>query len=293
VQTFTAPLATSYKIECWGAQGGTGISGINFYQPGGKGGYVSGFIFLGKSVNLYLYLGGHAAKPRLNESGRTYEKAAGGWNGGGAGDYDHSDDEGAGGGGGATDIRLNNGEWNSFNSLKSRIMVAGAGGGSGPWRGDDGGCGGGLSGIPSSQEIIRGYTVTPGGQTTGYKFGIGEDGVHKFTNCNNGGGGSGYYGGCEYKGELIYRSNGSLHEDYIGAGGSSYISGYVGCDAISSSSTEDNIIHTGQPNHYSGKVFTNSVMIAGNATMPKPKGGTESGHSGDGYCIISWISPSL
>ena len=78
-----------------------------------------------------------------------------------------------------------------------------------------------------------------------------------------------------------------------GGGGSSFISGYTGCDAISESSTEDNIIHTGQPNHYSGKVFTNPVMIAGNATMPKPNGGTETGHSGDGYAIISWISPSL
>ncbi|WP_238314535.1 glycine rich domain-containing protein [Segatella albensis] len=34
-------------------------------------------------------------------------------------------------------------------------------------------------------------------------------------------------------------------------------------------------------------------MIAGDAIMPKPGGGTETGHSGDGYAIISWISPSL
>ncbi|WP_081657239.1 glycine rich domain-containing protein [Segatella albensis] len=71
------------------------------------------------------------------------------------------------------------------------------------------------------------------------------------------------------------------------------MSGYTGCDTISESSTENYIIHTGQPNHYSGYVFTNSVMIAGDAIMPKPGGGTETGHSGDGYAIISWISPSL
>jgi hypothetical protein len=62
-------------------------------------------------------------------------------------------------------------------------------------------------------------------------------------NCISGGG---YYGG--KSGEVS------------SAGGSSFISGYTGCNAISESSTENNIIHTGQPNHYSGCVFTNSVM---------------------------------
>lgn len=46
-------------------------------------------------------------------------------------------------------------------------------------------------------------------------------------------------------------------------GGSGYISGYEGCDAISKESTEDNIIHTGNSIHYSGKVFTNGILKAG------------------------------
>jgi hypothetical protein len=97
---------------------------------------------------------------------------------------------------------------------------------------------------------------------------------------HGGGGGGGYYGG-----------GGGGHNSGIvgsGAGGSSFISGHIGCNAISSSSTSSNIIHTGQPNHYSGYTFTNTVMKAGNEVMPSPTGGTETGHSGNGYCKITW-----
>jgi hypothetical protein len=72
-----------------------------------------------------------------------------------------------------------------------------------------------------------------------------------------------------------------------GAGGSSYISGYSGCKAITSTSTSSNITHSSSPNHYSGKVFTSMSMIAGNASMAKPSGGSETGHSGDGYARIT------
>jgi len=37
---------------------------------------------------------------------------------------------------------------------------------------------------------------------------------------------------------------------------------------------------------------TNGQTIAGNQTFPKPGGGTETGHTGNGYCIITW-HPSL
>ena len=43
---------------------------------------------------------------------------------------------------------------------------------------------------------------------------------------------------------------------------------------------------------YVGDV-TNGATIAGDSTMPRPSGGTEQGHHGEGYAIISWISPSL
>ena len=69
----------------------------------------------------------------------------------------------------------------------------------------------------------------------------------------NGGGGGGYYGG----------GSSQNVDDYGGGGGSSFISGHIGCDAISVSSTSDNIIHTGQPIHYSGLMFYETVIEDG------------------------------
>ncbi|WP_081657268.1 glycine rich domain-containing protein [Segatella albensis] len=280
MQTFTAPVTTTYKIECWGASGGNYIDDHSYLQ--GKGAYTSGEISFSKDLLLYIYVGqkGLRSRPSFNQP------TNGTFNGGGGfvlmgynADFNNSQ------GGGATDVRLQNGEWNTFNSLKSRIMVA-AGGGS--VVDDDN------SRMPSYGGALksRDYTDTypsllwtnaaqGATQTSGYKFGIGQDG------CRAGAGG-GYYGGC------AILSNENNENGIRGSGGSSFISGYTGCDAIGESSTEDNIIHTGQPNHYSGYMFVHSVMInGGGSVMPSPSGGTETGHYGDGYCIISWISPSL
>ncbi|WP_024990718.1 glycine rich domain-containing protein [Segatella albensis] len=267
MQTFTAPLATTYKIECWGASGG-----VN-----GNGAYTIGYIDISKNFILYVYVG-----ERGMSSQSDYNKPQSGTFNGGGGFTVPNPDKYNGTGGGATDIRLQNGNWDNFNSLKSRIMVA-AGAGS-CIAGNPSSYGGALS-TPNytnththpdyNTNAAQGAT-----QTSGYKFGIGQDG-------GRAGAGGGYYGGY-----ATVRDESNVI-GIRGTGGSSFISGYPGCNAISESSTEDNIIHTGQPNHYSGYVFSNSVMIAGNASMPKPKGGTEQGHSGDGYAIISWISPSL
>jgi hypothetical protein len=68
-------------------------------------------------------------------------------------------------------------------------------------------------------------------------------------------------------------------------GGSSCISGYTGCNAIDESGNP-----TGQPNHYSGLIFTNTVMTAGNATMPTLDGtSTMTDNKGNGYAKISLI----
>ena len=293
MQTFTAPLNTTYKIECWGASGGD-------HTTSGRGGYVLGNINIGKSANLYIYVGG------IGLVGSGDNNTVGGWNGGGKLYSQLSGYAICYSGGGATDIRLINGDWENFNSLKSRIMVAGAGGGGIAYlEGIFGGHAGGLTAPTNYSRANNNIYITGATQTSGSKHfedtsstPPGEDG--QFGKGGMGGrwygagGGSGYYGGaggCNHPGIHAYSSeNGG---EIGGGGGSSFISGYTGCDAIDESSTEDNIVHTGQPNHYSGKVFTNPVMIAGNASMPKPKGGTETGHSGDGYCIISWISPSL
>jgi len=281
VQSYSVPVTGTYNIKCWGA------SGSGEYNPG-RGGYTVGQIILTRGTLLYVYVG---------EVGQGY--AYSNFNGGGIGETS---------GGGATDIRLNSGIWNDFNSLKSRIMVAGGGGGGYYIRTTkDGICpdAGGLKGTDAyciyTPDGITTYSGHGGTQTAGGKCGSTSSTVDPYTlnadghygyggygnsypdnSCMSSGGGGGYYGG----GHGVHPNSGWTG----GGGGSSFISGYSGCDAIDKSSTSDKIIHTGLPNHYSGYIFTNSQMIAGNTSMPSPSGSTETGHTGNGYCLITQIT---
>ncbi len=182
----------------------------------------------------------------------------GGYNGGGnGGSYTHSTGNWKyAGGGGSTDIRYFGDASidtivNSQLGINSRIMVAGGGGGGSYY--SNGSAGGYVSPLTSS--FYRGLASSKGG-----------------------GGGGGYFGG----------TAGS--SDQGGGGGSSFISGHNGCNAIGASSTSFNIIYTGQPNHYSGYVFTNTQMITGNAVMPSHDGlSTMTGNSGNGYAKITYL----
>jgi hypothetical protein len=258
VQSYTVPLTGTYKIECWGASGGNDDGG-GAIGYGGRGGYTEGYIKLNEDKRLYVYVG---------SQGIIYNQSIY-FNGGGI-------TYGAASGGGSTDIRLISGDWNSFESLKSRIMVA-AGGGGGENAGKDGGAGGGLFGFSNITGNVSGAT-----QTTGFGFGIAQ--YQLYNNDGWGGGGNGYYSGLSATDKTNYQIIDG------GGGGSSFISGYPGCNAISESSTSTNIIHTGSPNHYSGYVFTNMEMIAGDSQMPAPAGGTEIGHTGNGYASITFVS---
>ncbi len=219
-------------------------------------------------------------------------------------------------GGGATDIRLNIssiGNWDDFDSLKSRIMVAAGGGGAystepnNPFEttehhnvGGDGGTIEGNNGQKDTSEDVKidysGLKATQfsGGNANG-SFGKGGQATLNFIcSLNDGaGGGSGYYGGGGSQGTGGNSSAG-------GGGGSSYISGHEGCVAIKKESTEDEI----QPKdgctdgtedincsyHYSGKFFTETQMIAGNELMPTHNGeGTMEGNTGNGYAKITFI----
>ena len=66
-QTFNVPVTGTYKLEVWGAQGGTNT------KTGGKGGYSVGTISLTSNTNIYVYVGGQPS---------SY---TGGYNGGGSG----------------------------------------------------------------------------------------------------------------------------------------------------------------------------------------------------------------
>ena len=96
------------------------------------------------------------------------------------------------------------------------------------------------SGVPKSGEF--GKAGNP--QT----LGITDDG---------GFGGGGYYGGTSYS------------YSYGGSGGSSFISGYEGCNAIKGPT---DLTPTNQPNHYSEIVFSHPEMIPGNSSTPLPNG---------------------
>lgn len=267
-QKFVAEDHGYYKIEAWGASGGDSRkNGVVTPNASGFGGYTSGIIFLSRNQTLYVYVGGKGG------IGAVKNNSKGGYNGGGIGTWDNADDEVAGGGGGATDIRLIDGEWNDFESLKSRIMVAGGGGGQ-SWDYISG-YAGGLIGYSYFSDVSL-----PGTQTSGYKFGIGMDGYGTGKSDGVAGGGSGYYGG----------NTSSADNKSSGAGGSSFISGYTGCDAISDDSTEDNIIHTGQPVHYSGLKFIDGIMKSGNEEMPAYDGiSTMIGNSDNGFVKITYL----
>ena len=248
-----------YFIEVWGASGGG--------QDGGKGGYSSGIIKIEKSIVLYLYVGG---KGVVNPNPSSTSK--GGYNGGGSGApgrlYQGEQLPNGGSGGGATDIRTLPGNWDNPQSLLSRIIVAGAGGGSCSDYWSKGGSGGGLiagsSNLTIHQGICNGTQSLGGSQFQG-ELGIGQDAFNatEKSKCvyeGNGGGGGGYRGGLSQQDDL----------NTAGGGGSSFISGYNGCN---SSSLE---LKFGL-----GKLKTGSDFFL------SPSGKLEEGHLGDGAIRIT------
>ena len=82
VQTVTLAPGT-YKLECWGAQGGNGSSNgnSNINAVGGLGGYSVGTITLSKTQKVYIYSGG---KGQTKSNTGSYSTVNGGFNGGGS-----------------------------------------------------------------------------------------------------------------------------------------------------------------------------------------------------------------
>jgi len=310
-QVFSAKANTIYKMECWGSQGADHYKPAVSYHAatthyGGRGGYVKGYISFTSSKTLWLYTG--------NTSG---------FNGGGVISVGQST-MGA-NGGGATDIRLAQAtvsNWGGTASLRSRIIVAaggggannrwsdGAGGAGTNWGEGDGGFAGGLIG-GNGQSINHdrgdyydcyGAKQNAGGTVRGYgmyennadnsacsgKFGYAEVGVEQGGSPHiQSAGGGGWYGGA-----------GKYHCG--GSGGSSFLSGYIGCNGINSSngshtnqssSVIDNVTYT--YTGFSGYYHTEDMKLnAGNETFMSPTGsltgvGEETGHTGTGYIIIT------
>lgn len=293
-EEFKTPAAGKYQIQCWGAQGGGGGG-----YTGGKGGYTSGQIALTSTRDLYVYVGQKGES--FDSKNVTLSTWVNFFENCGASDVIVFNNGGYAveirnrwnyPGGGSTDLRLSSGNWNDFNSLKSRIMVASSGGGAelywAPQNGIDAGTITGKNGTqtqrgggPDGSVALAGTQTAKGNDGTGRWMETNSNrgfGVVQYVQVSMGGSGNGYYcGGLGNHGDSTTGT---------GATGSSFISGYSGCNAIKEESTETNIIHTGLPNHYSGLIFSNGVMKAGDESMPKPSSGTETGHTGNGYAII-------
>ena len=237
----------TYRIELWGA------------SAAAKGGYTKGEIYFSKEKTFYIHIG---SSNGLYNTAPPFAVTANG-------------NKGA----GATDIRYSPNVYYDFDSLKTRIMVA-AGSGNLEWYAGTGMNAGGLIGEDgiSSRRIASGANQTSGGTISEIYRVHGTFGLAGYLNqTSNWGvfGGGGYYGGT------------SINVDGVAGGGSSFISGYLGCDAIFENSTEDNIFHSHQPIHYSGLEFFHTVMKGGKEEMPDPTGEPTIGHEGDGVARIT------
>ena len=251
-----------YRFECWGAQGGIGCVNGGYQSQGGPGAYTSGYIRIRVCTTFYCFIGGKGG----DGSPINNTRAAGGYNGGGQGGDDSYDNDGSGGGGGATDIRTVDGEWNTQNSLKSRIMVAA--GGSGSAFVSNGAPGGDITGYVKTGNGIDQNIGSGTNQNNGYALGQGEDG-HTFTATPSSGAGGGYYGGIATDGIVspTYKA--------VSSSGSSYVSGFAGC------TPNDNYI------------FIKAQILNGNKQFMDAFGNINKGNFGDGaISITKFISPA-
>lgn len=281
VQTATLTPGT-YKLECWGAQGGNSNQSNGTYGNGGKGGYSTGILNVSTNTTIYITVGGQGQNGILNT------RTAGGFNGGGDG-YGTNNFGVGGGGGGASDISLMSPVFShssyfinnirDTNSLLSRIIVAGGGGSAGydvSNNAANGGAGGGTTGQDGLSNRV--YHGTGGKQTTfgtggsseepnrysvQAKFGCGASASNS-TDVAPGGGG-GWYGG-------------GLHCDSAGGG-----SGYVYTSATASNYPSGCLLNS---TYY----LSNAQTIAGNQSFPSPTGSSETGHSGNGHVKITKLS---
>lgn len=247
-QTFTAPITGIYKLEVWGAQGGTS----NSNDIGGKGGYSVGQIDLRKDDTLIINVGGAGNNPEMSD---------GGWNGGGRGGLGTTQGSG---GGGATDIRFQG------TDLGNRIIVAGGGGGAGNYNGSSnpsvGGAGGGAYGSTGSSYASSyngtGGSLTAGGTIPTFNTSIttaagagtlgngGAGGVYNNA-YGGGGGGGGYFGGA---GGVRYGT---------GGGGSGYCGSILAeCTTTVGTAQFTNTAGTGRETGHVGNGYAKITLVS-------------------------------
>jgi len=199
IQTFTA-LSGTYKLEVWGAEGGS----YNETYHGGYGGYSVGEIKLNKNDILYIAVGGAGKHIGSNRA------ATGGYNGGGGLSTWSDGNERRSTGGGATHIALNTnlGELKYYVDNQDAVLIVAGGGGGGQansvmlgWGnsggGGYGGSGGGTTGGHGHglqyAEVLEASGGTQTNAPSGAGFGYGGSTINNDGNATGAGGG--WYGG--------------------------------------------------------------------------------------------------
>ena len=205
-----ATLAKSgyYKLEVYGAQGGTGRDDY----AGGEGGYSYGNLYVSSGTILYIYVGGAGNSTGL------------GYNGGGSEGNNYS-------GGGATHIATTSGKLSELNDNQSAVkIVAGGGGYNNYYGGSDGGrpgTGGGTEGSSGGRGIgcsSSGVSYANGGEG-GTQSAAGSAGT-AWGNYSSTSGESRSFG----KGaDKIYPGGGGWYGG--GGGGTSWGTTSIGCPA--------------------------------------------------------------
>ena len=215
-EKFTFTKESDYKIEVWGAQGGSslGFAGAR----GGYGGYSSGVYHFTEGQSIFINVGGVGENGTNNSTTKL-----GGYNGGGNKVSPDSAYYGS-AGGGATHVALSSGLLSTFSSkVDDLIIVAGGGGGGAGISGNYGygGSGGGFVGGNGLNFLgnvgwgAGGSQTAPGCYNTTINTNCGSFGQgNGTTNGHGGAGGGGFYGG------------GATNTANIGGGGGG--SGYIG-----------------------------------------------------------------
>ena len=250
VEKFTAPVAGEYKLECWGAQG----FGYTGYP--GSGGYAVGSINLSRLDSIYVCVGGYS---------NCYNNQIG---------TITSFYYGSIGGGGTSITTTKDGELKNFKYKQNEVLLVAGGGGGSEW-GAHGGVGGGENG---------GNATTPA---------IFIEGDYTAISKSYGTGGTRDSGGTTFRGDYeittLYNADfgvggiAASNGDFGSQGGGGWYGGggscYAGCAGGGSSHGNKKLL---VPDSYK--------TIDGDHEMPSPDGGKETGHSGDGACVITQLS---
>ena len=190
---FIPPCKGTYKIEVWGAQGGS----YNSTYYGGYGGYAVSYLNVRIQTKIYVNVGAQGA------GGVPNSAITAAYNGGGGAQSWSDGNEKRSGGGGATHIASEPGQIFELNDRRETIYIVAGGGGGAQVNsaiiGTDhsiGGHGGGVTGMAATLGNTPpggGGTQIAGGTSDSWgsdgTFGKGGEGT------NASGGGGGYYGG--------------------------------------------------------------------------------------------------